>query len=216
MEDYPWRRKPPSEITEPKLLLAEGNDAYWFCRKACGVFGLTGFQVIDFGGKKELGTKLKTLKEISGFEQNAEVVVVISDADTLASGESDSVQNALKKAKFTAPKKPFEVAEGNPRTAFILFPGLDESGKLIQSGTLEDLCLATIENKTLLECVDSYLSCCKKAGSRIRRLHKHKLHAYLSGRDKFVGMDIAEASRANAWNWNHPRMKPFKDLLTSL
>ena len=92
----------------------------------------------------------------------------------------------------------------------------DKKGNIIPSGTLEDLCLSTIQDQSVLECVESFLDCCKEKGSDVRRPHKSKLHAYLASNDKFVGLKIGEASKAGAWNWNHQRLKPFKKLLCAL
>ncbi|MDY7009543.1 MAG: DUF3226 domain-containing protein, partial [Planctomycetota bacterium] len=127
-----------------------------------------------------------------------------------------SVKHALAKAELPVPNGPFEIAEGNPKTALVLFPGLDDSGNLIQTGTLEDLCLTTVENQPMLDCVDAFLSCCKDVGADMRHRHKMKLHTYLAGHDKFVGKKIGEAAQAGAWDWDHSRMKPFKQLLCAL
>lgn len=203
-------------ITEPNLLLAEGADMCGFCKWAVRAYRLTGFQVIDFEGNRQFRTKLRTLKEITGFERNAKAIVVVRDAETSASAEADSIRGALRDADFQVPAKAFEIANGDPRTAFVLFPGLNEAGKLFPAGTLEDLCLATAKSPQILACVDSFLLCCKEAGADMRRPHKMKLHAYLAGQDKFVGMKIGEAAAAGAWNWDHPKLKPFKELLRQL
>jgi len=53
-------------------------------------------------------------------------------------------------------------------------------------------------------------------GQKIARPHKTKLHSYLSGKDDFVGLKIGEASKAGAWDWDHERLKQFKDLITAM
>ncbi len=206
----------PRPITEPNILLVEGADAYWFCTWACQAFRLTSFQIIDFGGVTQLRKQLELLKLSTGFEQNAKTIIVVRDAETCARDAVESVRSALEQQGFVAPDKPFEVAVGEYNTALVLFPGFDESGKLIPNGTLEDLCLTTIRDHTALECVDSFLLCCEEIGSDMRYRHKMRLYAYLTAHHNYVGMKIGEAARANAWDWDHPRMKPLKSLLTGL
>lgn len=203
-------------IREPNLLLTEGRDACFFCEHALKAYGLNGFQVFNFGGNSELAKGIETVRVTPGFEQTAKTIVIIRDAENSASAAVASVQGALKKVGFSVPNKPFEIADGNPRTAFILFPGLNELGKLIPEGRLEDLCLATVENQPMLDCVDKFLSCCEGVDADMRRQHKMRLHAYLAGHDKFVGMKIGEAAQAGAWDWNHSIMKPFRELLCAL
>ena len=45
---------------------------------------------------------------------------------------------------------------------------------------------------------------------------KTKLHSYLAGNNDFVGLKLGEASKAGAWDWNHVRFKPFKDMLNAM
>jgi len=106
-----------------------------------------------------------------------------------------------------------------PRTAFILFPGFSESeeGKeILETGTLEDHCLAMVDEVRIIKCVDEYLACVKGAGKEIKHEHKARLHTYLSGKDKFVGLKVGEAARAGAWDWNHPRLEKMKEIILAM
>jgi hypothetical protein len=204
-------------IEQPKVILTEGRDAQYFCQEAIRAYGISGYQAIDFKGNSELPLKLKTLRVLPGFEQ-VQVLVVARDMETSVESAVASIRDALTKAGFAVPDGPFETKDGTPKVAFVLFPGFDDSGNLSRAGTLEHLCLSTVSNAGLMNCVEAFLSCCEHAGSDMRYRHKMQLHAYLAGTgDKgLVGMRIGQAARAGAWNWQHPRMKPFKDLLVSL
>jgi hypothetical protein len=207
----------PIEINRPKLLLTEGADAYWFCCWAYRAYGLSDFQCVDIGGVAELPKRLKTIREVTGFEQNVKAMIVIRDADSSASGAADSIRGALRNAQFAVPEKPFDVKPGAPKTAFVIFPGLEADGTLIEAGTLEDLCLATARDQAILGCAESFLACCEAAGKTITtKRHKMKLHAYLAGNPDTAGMKLGEAAHAKAWDWDHPRLAPFKALLSSL
>lgn len=205
-------------ITQSKLIIAEGRDVEDFCRAALKAYALTGFQVIDAGGVSQIPAMIMALPRITGFDQaRVNAIAIVRDAETSADSAVDSVRNALRRADLPVPDITFQTTqEGRIKTAIAILPGLDENGKLIPSGSLEDLCLATVGDEAVLTCVDAFLDCCEAAGSDLRRRYKAKLHAYLASNDKFVGMSIGLASKANAWDWKHPRLDVFKELLCNL
>ena len=90
------------------------------------------------------------------------------------------------------------------------------SQNILSAGTLGDLCLEIVKDNTIFECVDQYLECLRSKGRKITRPHKTKLHSYLAGENDFVGLKVGEAFKARAWNWNHVRLKPFKDVLSAM
>ena len=208
------------ELTERKLLLTEGKDAYFWALSALQAYGLTGIQVVDFGGvgNRDLRIHLRALRQATGFTPRVEVVGILCDSEDDSKGRLQSVCSALDDVGLPFPSEAFKVSSGSvpPRTAVILFPGLSPDGALLPCGTLEDLCLSALEDRALLDCVDSFLDCARGAGSQIRRPHKAKVHAFLSAHDKYVGMKIGEAARAGAWDWNHPCLSPFRRILESL
>jgi len=214
MED-PSRRPRQELITEPKLLLTEGADAYWFSKWAVSGYALSRIQVIDFGGNQQLETKLTTLQRIPGYHQ-VEALGIIRDAESNASAAVESVQLALERAKLTVPDNAFEVKSGSPKVGIFLFPGPGNGEKTPRPGTLEDFCLFTVKGKPVMSCIDSFLDCVKDVGCDVRHPHKASLHAYLTANDKFVGMKLGEAGRAGAWDWEHPAFRAFKEFLYSL
>jgi hypothetical protein len=64
--------------------------------------------------------------------------------------------------------------------------------------------------------VESGNQCLQSNGNEIKRPHKTKLHTYLSGKNDFVGLKIGEAAKAGAWNWEHLKLKPFRDIITAM
>lgn len=212
MEPYSYW---PSEIAHPKLLLAEGRDAYYFCIWAKREYGLTGLQVMDFGGISQLARRLQAVQLVTGYD-GVKSLGVIRDAEDDAAAAFASVCGALARANLATPREPYEIAAGSPRTGVFLFPGPppDEGGP--HCGTLEDLCLATVEDQPVLRCIDSFMECLRQAEADLRRPHKARVHSYLAGNNSFVGLRLGEAARAGAWNWQHPRMQPFEQFLRTL
>jgi hypothetical protein len=173
--------------------------------------------VIDFGGINDLGEFLKTLKEIPGYEK-ASTFLIARDAETNPDGAVQSIKTALKKNGFAVPERPFAFAEGPPRVAYLVFPGFDLSseGDLLMQGTLEDLCLSMTESDSVHECVGIYVDCLESKGVTLTQPHKTRLHAYLAGKNDLVGLKIGEAARVGAWDWNHSKINPFREIIKAM
>lgn len=205
----------PEAITQPRLLVTEGPDAYWFCVWAAKAYGLAGVQVISFGGTAELRHKLELLQLITGYAQ-VESLAVIRDAESDPHAAFQSMCSALEKAGLAVPKAAFQLEPGRPSIAVFLFPGPKGEGIAAAPGALEDLCLASVDNEPVFRCIESFINCARQAGCTVKRWHKARLHAYLAANDEFVGMKIGEAAKATAWDWQHPVLKPFEELLRAL
>jgi hypothetical protein len=201
-------------INKNKLLFVEGVDAHRFLIYACNQFRKDDqVQVIDFGGNKDLFTGLKVWRSASNFDQ-VETLVIVRDAENNFDSAMQSIRDAILRSDigFPIPDKPFEFAsDGNLKLAFMIFPG-----PYFTSGTLEDLCLSTIKNKSLLSCCESFLTCCTSNGQVFTQKHKNKLYSYLSGTNEFKGMKIGEAAKCGAWDWNHNALVPFSTVITSM
>ena len=200
-------------IEKRKLLLTEGEDAYYFMIWACPAFRIDEeIQVMNFGGISELESCLQLLKNVEGFD-DLESLVIARDAEQDESAAIKSVKMALAKVELPVPAQPFEFHDTEtPKTAFMLFPGPNVN----DIGALEDLCLATVRREPLLECVHAYIKCAMEKGENWHHKHKKQIHCYLAGKDKFVGMKIGEAARAGAWNWKDKALAPFKEIIQGM
>lgn len=121
----------------------------------------------------------------------------------------------MKSINLPAPNQAFEQIRTNSLSIeFGIFPG-QKNGSVWENGTLEDLCLKTISNITLLPLVKD---CVNKADALQQISHKHKalLHTWLSVNEPYIGMKIGEAAQAGAWNWQSQAMMPFKNLMQRL
>lgn len=75
----------------------------------------------------------------------------------------------------------------------------------------------TDKNDPVHQKVDIFIGALNsKKDTELRYTHKSKLHAFLAGKNKYVGMKIGEAAKAGAWNWNSIHMQPYKELLERL
>ena len=202
----------PKSITAKKLLLAEGRDAEIFLVWAARHFRPEqDFQVMNFGGITELTRFLLLLVNDECYD-DVETIVVARDAETNTDAAIDSIQNSMKKANMPVPQKPFEYSGNDTlKTAFMIF-----SDSTHESGTLEDLCLLTVQDDPIMECVADYLECVKVKGEEVSHVHKKKLHCFLAGKDDYAGLRIGWASREGAWDFDHPALEPFKTIIQEM
>jgi len=209
---------PRTEIIKPKLLLTEGADTLHFFIAACAAFRVDDVQVMDFGGIRDLTTYLKALLLFPGYEK-VDTIVVARDAETNPSTAVNNIQRSFQQTGLPVPVNPFEFEGTAPRVAFLILPGFRADAKdkpILSPGTLEDLCLEIVKDNTIFECVDQYLECLRSKGRKIKRPHKAKLHSYLAGENNFVGLKVGEAAKAGAWDWNHARLTPFKEVIRAM
>ncbi len=202
----------PEPIEKEKLILAEGKDAYHFFCHACNFYRETqDVQVMHFGGNDDLPNFLLDLTNMDKYDE-VNTIIIARDAETDAKAATDSIKHSMKQATIPVPERPFEyIRNATLKTAFMIFPGPQQ-----KDGTLEDLCLLTVENDPLLECVDGYLECAKAKGEQFPRIHKNRLHCFLAGKDDSVGLPIGLAFKAKVWPPDHIALKPFKKIIQEM
>ena len=206
------------QIYEEKLLLAEGVDVHRFLIYACKAYQKSDVQVISFGGNSELRTFLEALKNLEDFSK-VKALVIARDAETDVTSAVDSVKSALRNIELPVPSEPFQFQqEDGTKTAFMLFPGPDRNNQC-RTGTIEDLCLATISKDPLLNCVNAFLECAKQnqeSDEELKHQWKSRLYAYLAGKDDHAGKKLSQAAKNNVWNWEHDAMLPFQRIIQEM
>lgn len=200
------------KLEKNKLILAEGPDALYFFVWACREYRTTDdVQVLSFGGVNELHDYLSQLTKVEGYYR-VDTIVIARDAENDATSAVASIKDSMIRAGMPTPQNPFEYTRcGIPKTAFCIFPGPDQS-----KGTLEQLCLSTVERDPIMICVDDFLKCVQSKGEGVPRPHKNRLHCFLSGKDKYVGSTIGQASYKKAWDPRHQALLPFKTIIEQM
>lgn len=212
----------PLTIDKAKLILAEGREGQgfleWLCKKCRSKDDV---QVIDFGGNPQLRLFIQNLVNMDGYDK-VESIVVVRDAEGNALSAIDSIKGALgndklKNDKLPVPSKPFTFkSENGKKTAYMIFSDPNDSSR----GTLEDLCLAMVNDQPVFECIDSFFECVNEkieSGTKLTHLHKRKVRCYLStARLNCVGSNIGEAAERGAWDIKHKALLPFKQIITEL
>jgi hypothetical protein len=147
-------------IEKPGLLLVEGDDEYRYFRCLLAERGITDVQVHDVRGKGNYPENIRTLKNAPGYVQ-VRVVGVVKDIHPYATQDAAlaSVKDALSNAGLPAPIEVGVFVPGPPRVGVLLMPPAGDGVGL------EDLCLATVADDPVMQCVDDYMRClCGRGG----------------------------------------------------
>jgi hypothetical protein len=184
----------PITIEKPTLLLVEGKDEVNFFEALLDDCQIAEVQIIEVGGKDKFKSEFPTLLNLDGFS-NVKSYAIIRDADNDANATLTSIQNLLSKHHQPVPNDCGELVNNDGiRVGIYIVPGNKTEGML------ENLCLDTVTNHPVLQCVDHYLSCLEeKLESGVegvdkepdkhyfpRNRAKARMHAFLAGQTKWV------------------------------
>ena len=199
----------PTQIQEEKLLLVEGRSAKEFFVACLRNIGRAGIQVEDFGGVDELRPFLKAITLTSGFASKVTSLGIVRDTEADAAGSFQSVSSALQSARLSVPAHPLSPEGTNPRVSILLLPDA------VTPGMLETLCLRSVANDPVMQCVDQYVQCIRQVGASPNNIHKAQVQAYLASRP-VPGLLLGQAAQRGYWNWNSPALDHVKTFLQNL
>jgi hypothetical protein len=202
--------KQPEPISRPKLLVVEGQDDRRFLQALLRYLTLeSDFDVQELEGVGNLGERLSALHGISGFAQ-VQSLGVIRDADRDAQSAFQSLCSGLRNARLSVPAQPLSVTGASPQVAVFIWPDCQNPG------TLETLCLSSVNSNPAMVCVEQYFECLsQKMDVLPRPADKARLHTFLASREK-PGLRIGEAAERGYWDWDHPAYDPIKQFLRAL
>jgi hypothetical protein len=214
----------PVPVTKPKQLIVEGRDVEEFFTALLRKMGLAEeVQVQNFGGVSELPNFLQEFQDFleavriaSGSEgflvQEIVSLGVIRDAERFSSPTDAfrSVCGALRGAGLTVPSQ-IETFEGsNPRVGVLILP--DATTK----GMLEDLCLRSVEDHPVMQCIDEYFNCVKQQlGSLPKNMAKARIQAFVASTPEPVS-HLRWAFHRDYWPWDDPAFHHIKQFLSNL
>lgn len=203
---------PLPTIEQPRQLIVEGNDEVRVFYALCRHLGISGLQVQQYDGYRNLRRFLRTLTAVPDFHE-VESLAVVADADRNRSGRQQSIRDALTNSGLPAPSAPLQLAShGGIRTAYLVIPH-DSEGTM-----LEDVCLASVRLDVAMKCVDEYFECLDREGAstpRAVQMSKARVHAFLASRDD-PALRIGEAADGGIWQLDDDAFRPMRELLAML
>lgn len=197
------------KISKNKLLLVEGSHEKDFFTKLLETMEIDDIQTEPVGGKYSFKPNINNLPKYPNFDI-VKSIGIVRDADTDFKGTFESVRDALREGGFPVPDKPMIPTGDNPSVAVFIMP--DNGNK----GALEELCIESIREDPVLECVEQYFDCLKLIQDKEHlHLSKAQVQVYLAKEpDGDIHMGIA--SQRDIWQWNSPVFNEIKEFIKSL
>lgn len=197
------------EITEPNVLIVEGDEERFFFSALIRDLGLQNIQILPIGGKTQLRRNLGALKLAPRFSGVISLGIV-RDANENPSAAFQSVHDALRHAGLPAPERALMPSGHGPRVAVIILP---EEGT---PGTLEDLCLSAVGQDPAMLCVTQYFECLQQQELPLpRNMSKARVQAFLASRPE-AGKRLGEAAQAGYWPWDDKALAQMRNFLQQI
>ena len=196
----------------PKQVVVEGVDDVRVMEALCKHFGIDDVQLVPCGGYNSLRQFLRTFSADPDFRRVRSLAVIV-DADDNPVGRHQGVADALANVGLPRPGEPLEpVSESGLTVAYLVVPH-DVPGTM-----MEDVCLNSVADDPVMECVERYFECVDQAdaeGPRDVWMSKARVHAFLASRDR-PDLRLGEAADNGIWNFESDAFRPLVDLLRAL
>lgn len=201
---------PQSPINKNKLLLVEGKDELNFFSALFKHLSISNIQIIEVGGKIKFKDELPALMNDPNFP-SVRSLGYVRDADVNANDTLKSIQGTLKKYNLPVPKKSEDFANNDQiKIGIFILPGLQNEGML------ENLCLETVSDHTVMPCINQFLECIeKKSKEPPKNKSKAKAHSFLAAMPE-SDLRVGEAAKKGYWNFNHSALQPLTVFLKKL
>ena len=212
------KNQQPLSLDNPHLLLVEGLDDDVFFQRIIDRRGDTSIQILQFGGKDNLGEFLTiTLAPILKSGTIVKTIGIVRDADDSYEKAFQSIGDSLRTAGLPSPSKPLTYAEGmldDDAIRVVAYVMPDNNSP----GDLESLCLKAVSESPAMDCVDRYFDCLKSINHVPRQESKARLRAFLTANPDNPNLLIGHAIAAGVLPWNSPafaEIHKFLELLSA-
>ena len=163
---------PREKIEKPKLIAVEGNDEVEFFNVLLKHLGFDGsdFQIENLEGKGNYNYEIPALINKPGFNK-VTAFLIIHDADKSDEDAFKKIVNIFERLSkdLEPPKQKDTFSDGNPRIGIFIMPGN------ANEGMLEDLCLKTVEDHPVMECVNGFINCISELKNHSREMQQKRL-----------------------------------------
>jgi hypothetical protein len=140
-------------IEKLKLIAVEGKDEINFFNAILHKLNIPDIQILDFKGKTNFSSRIKSISNIPGFNKVTSFAL-IRDSDNLPPQSAfDSIRHALRTVGLPVPTIINTFTDTNPSIGIYIMPGNS------QNGMLEDLCLNSINDYPINNCIDAFINC---------------------------------------------------------
>ncbi len=196
------------EVEKSKIILVEGKDDKSFLGNFLNRLGITDVQIITVDGKENFGNSIELLKQKTFNFEKVSIISVIRDADENSQSAFQSVSYHLEKNNLKPPSKinTFNV-DSTPRCGIYIISKEDKTGML------EDLCLESVKNLPIFECINKYIECLnEKLSEKPKNIAKTKVQIFLASKPE-IANTIGIGMEKGYWNLEADSMKKLSEFL---
>jgi hypothetical protein len=199
----------PIEIKNDKVILTEGDDDKQFLEQLCDYLKLIDKpQIVISKGTPQILSYIGVLKKTTGFSR-IKKLAIIRDADDDLQAAFESIRNALTRTELPPPNSPGEFTDTSPQIGVFIFPNNADGG------TIESLCLSTVEKDPAFRCVKSFTDCVESLNERPKNLAKSQALVFLATKPKFCNNPGLGAAKGY-WDFASTKMNPLKNFMKHL
>lgn len=166
-------------------------------------------QIVAAEGKTQISARLRAIRAIEGFRE-VRALGIIRDADDNPQGAFQSVQGALRGASLPCPSKIGTLTQETPYVGVLIIPSDKEPG------SLEDVCLKSLQGDKRMECIEQFINCVEKQQYLIRQPSKAQMAAFLAVHEERPGISLGVAASKGVFNFEHPAFDSLKEFLQVL
>ncbi|OQY27913.1 MAG: hypothetical protein B6244_09190 [Candidatus Cloacimonetes bacterium 4572_55] len=211
-------------IDKDNLLIVEGKDEIGFFEALLAHINAEDkVQIVPVGGKDQFKNEFPTLLESPNFSR-VKSYGIVRDADDNADNTFQSVQGLLRRYDQPIPQASGEIISLNGvATGVFIMPGNSEEGML------ENLCLKTVDDHPVSDCVDKYIDCLHKTLEHREKNTpkdpntyyfpkneaKVKMYAFLAGMNTYIP-SLGIAAKKGYFNLNSEILDDIKAFLQKL
>jgi len=198
-------------IQETRLVLVEGIDDVGFFEALLAHLNITGVQVMKCGGKEEMIKMINRLSvkiKSDGFSI-VEKLVIIQDANSNPKSTFQSITTCLRKNNLAVPNSTCVFTTSKPAIGVFIMPSISEKG------ALETLCLKSVADEPVMNCVSAYFDCIYNSNGLKTPDDKHLVQVYLASKEKAF-LHTGLAAKKNYWSFDHPAFQSIRAFLTEL
>ena len=210
------------EIKKERVLLVEGKGDKDFFDNLLSFVNIDNIQVESIGGKDSLNNDFVDKLSVALLSSSIEIKVVgiVLDADLAQiNSRIDKVNTFiakinntdLKNLSFDKIKKCGEFTKSKTKIGTFIMPDCKNQGML------ETLCIKSLDNEPISNCIDNYIYCVESVLGKLEKIDKRKVQIYIAAKTKDCEeKNIGHAINSGMFDLSHNVFDEIKEFLKKM
>ncbi len=193
-------------INKSKIIAVEGSDEVNFFNALLEKLNISDIQILNFEGKTKFSSRIKSIVNIPGFDK-VKMFALIRDADNKPPKSAfDSILSSFKAAGLPLPSEINSFTKTKLAIGIFIMPGD------AKQGMLEDLCIRSIEQYPIYNCINKFFECCDK---KPKNESKARILCYLATKNPLVN-SLGLGAVKGHWDFDSDNFIEIKGFFTKM